>query len=236
MFVFRMLDLARVAPSSELRTVLDKEVIYLYGLLSLLVYGDTRDKNVRALVDWAGSVGSDIRLEVFKDMYLERIRQLDLQKLEPNKFVFSFSTIWDSLHLMCLMGDDVVSNRHQYEPEAVSSCIRNLKWVFYNVFIILFCPVCARHYLTVDSFPYEIERVEVALYREKMGEPLQLVEEINRNQSHKNLLYKNNLLYKSMMFHNHINSYRPIQHKNDELNDFQKMDWTLFKSLLGITN
>nr|QNN89527.1 ORF78 [Pieris brassicae granulovirus] len=67
-----------------------------------------------------------------------------------------------------------------------------------------------------------------------MGEPLQLVEEITRNQIHKNILYKNNLLYKSMMFHNHVNNYRPIQHKQDELNKYQRMDWSLLKTLLGI--
>jgi len=235
LLVYRLLDMVRMAPSIEIQSVLKKEVTFLYGLMCLMVYNEgSGEESVYEMVDWAASLGSDIKLDVFKDMYLEKLTQLRLRDLEPKKFLFSFSTIWDSIHLLCMIGDDMVMNRHLHEPEMVRSCIRNLKWVFYNVFIVLFCPICAKHYLSINNFPYEFERVEVALYREKMGEPIQFVEEVNRNQIHKNLLLKNHLLYKSMVFHNHINSYRPIQHVNDELNKFQRMDWVILKSLVGI--
>ncbi|ACZ63564.1 PrGVORF78 [Pieris rapae granulovirus Wuhan] len=234
LFVYRMLDMTRMAPSPELKQVLKNEVHFLYDLLCLIIYNDNKEESINVLIDWASVVGSDIKLDVFKDMYIEKLTQLNLQEFAPAKFLFSFTTIWDSIHLMCLIADDIIINRHIYEKETVMSCISNFKWIFYNIFIILFCPICAKHYLTVDTFPYEFERVEVALYREKMGEPLQLVEEITRNQIHKNILYKNNLLYKSMIFHNHVNNYRPIQHKQDELNNYQRMDWSLLKTLLGI--
>ncbi|AAQ21679.1 unknown [Cryptophlebia leucotreta granulovirus] len=234
LFVYRMLDMCRMAPSTELQISLKKQVLFLYNILCLISYNEDRSGAVIHLVDWASQVGSDIKLEVFKDMYLSKLENLNMKELKPNKFLFSFSTIWDSLHLMCLVGDDVIHNRHSYAQENVSACIRNMKWVFYNIFIVLFCPICAKHYLTVNTFPFEFERVEVGLYREQHGEPLLLVEEINKTQSHKNILYKNHLLYNSMVFHNHVNSYRPIQHNKEELNNFQRMEWSVLKNLLGL--
>ncbi|AKN80742.1 P33; sulfhydryloxidase [Diatraea saccharalis granulovirus] len=234
LLVYRLLDMVRMAPSSEIQLVLKKEVKFLYGLLCLIVYNESYEENITALVEWAAGLGSDIKLDTFKIMFIEKLNQIHLRDLEPKNFLFTFSTIWDTIHFLCMIGDDIVMNRHLYDLDEVWRYIRNLKWVFYNVFIVLFCPICAKHYLTINNFPYEFERVEVALYREKMGEPIQFVDEIKRNQSHKNLLFNNYLLYKSMLFHNHVNSYRPIQHVNDELNQFQRMEWPILKNLLGI--
>lgn len=247
LFVYRMLDLTRMAPMEELKSTLTNEVIFLYNCLYTIITNNNSDnyanKNINAtidsLVNWAALLGSDIPINTFQDMYIEKLTQLNVaQEFTPNnnKFVFSFTTIWDSIHLMCLIADDIVSNRHMHTYDAVMTCLTNFKWIFYNMFIILFCPICAKHFLTVDTFPYEFERVQVALYREKMGEALQLTDELTRNQSHKNVLLKNHLLYKSMEFHNHVNNYRPIQYNNDEFNMFQRMNWTMYKSLLNIKN
>ncbi|ABC61208.1 P33 [Choristoneura occidentalis granulovirus] len=234
LFVYRLLDMIRMAPSTELKHVIKNEVIYLYEIICLIMYGNNQKQRVNEMVEWASSLGSDIQMAVFKDMYQYKLKELTMSELEPKNFVFTFSTIWDSIHLMCLIGDDIIINRQSYDVDIIMACIKNLKWVFYNIFIVLFCPVCAKHYLTIDTFPYEFEKVEVALYREKMGDPLHLVDEIARNQSHKNILHKNHLVYHSMLFHNHVNSFRPIQHANAELNNFQRMDWRLYKNLLGI--
>lgn len=234
LFVYRMLDMARVAPSAEIKQVLINEAKFLYGLMCSLTYNDSKSAEIDALIKWGTNLGTDIKLDQFKDMYVQKLTELRLPDMIPPRFVFSFSTIWDSIHLMCYIADVMVLNRHKYTYEQVTTCISNFKWVFYNMFIILFCPVCAKHYLTVDTFPFEFEQVQVALFRESLGEPLVLVNEINRNQSQKNILYKYHLLYKSMLFHNHINSYRPIQHKNNQLNDFQRMDWSLYTTLLNI--
>ncbi|AEB00366.1 P33 [Clostera anachoreta granulovirus] len=233
LFVYRMLDMSRMAPSPELRAVLVKEVRFLYNIMCLTIYGQVKN-NITTLIDWAVALGSDITLEVFKEMYQTKLNELQLHELNPPRFVFTFTVIWDSIHLLCMMGDDIIVNRTKYEYSTVMSCIHNLKSVFYNIFVVLFCPICAKHYLITDPFPYEFEKVEVALYREKMGEPIQLVEEIIRNYSHKNVLLKNCLVYKSMEFHNHVNGYRPIQHAKDALNDFQRMEWGLYKTLLGL--
>ncbi|QOD40047.1 p33 [Matsumuraeses phaseoli granulovirus] len=234
LFLYRLLDMTRMAPSLELKQVISNEVKFLYNLMCVIVYKENRDNYINDLVLWASNLGSDIKIEIFKDMYTEKLLQINLNELSPAKYVFSFATIWDSIHLMCMLGDDIVLNRDKYDLNMVIGCIKNFKWVFYNVFIVLFCPICAKHYLTIDNFPYEFEKVETALYREKMGEPIIMVEEIQRNQIHKNILLKNNLLYKSMVFHNHVNNYRPIQHNKDDLNNFQRMEWSIYKSLLGI--
>ncbi|AIS92085.1 sulfhydryloxidase [Erinnyis ello granulovirus] len=238
LFVYRLLDMTRVAPSPELKQVIQNEVVYLFELACLLVYNkgdEQKSLSVKMLVEWSGGLGSDIDIAVFNDMYTQQLTQYNLQELVPKSFVFTFAVIWDSIHLMCLLADDVIANRHLYDTDTTMQCIRNLKWILYNVFIVLFCPVCAKHYLTINTFPYEVERVEVALYREEMGEPLQLVDEMLQSQIHKNVLYKHHLVYNSMVFHNHVNNYRPIQHKRDELNNFQRMEWVLYKTLLGIT-
>ncbi|AER41514.1 P33 [Epinotia aporema granulovirus] len=234
LFVYRMLDMARVAPSDEIKQVLINESKFLYGLMCSLKYNDSKSAEIDALIKWGVNLGTDIKLDQYKDMYVQKLTELRLLEMIPTRFVFSFSTIWDSIHLMCYIADVIVLNRHKYTYEHVSVCISNFKWVFYNMFIILFCPVCAKHYLTVDTFPFEFEQVQVALFKESLGEPLVLVNEINRNQAQKNILHKYHLLYKSMLFHNHINNYRPIQHKNNQLNDFQRMDWNLYTTLLNI--
>ncbi|UYE99127.1 MAG: p33 [Betabaculovirus sp.] len=238
LFIYRLLDMTRVAPSSELRQVIQNEVIYLYELACLLVYNkgnENKSVSIKMLVQWAGELRSDIEITAFNDMYSQQLTQYNLEEMLPKNFVFTFTVIWDSIHLMCMMADDIIANRHIYDTDIVTRCIRNLKWILYNVFIVLFCPICAKHYLTVNTFPYEFERIEIALYREKMGEPLQLVDDILQTQIHKNILYKHHLVYNSMVFHNHVNSYRPIQHKRDELNKFQRMEWVLYKTLLGLT-
>lgn len=225
-----MLDLLRVAPSADLQTILEKEIKFLYGMLSLLIRGNMEREKIDIIVTWASKLGADIQLNVYETMYVERLKQIDLEEFIPSKFLFSFSVIWDSIHLLCLIADDIIINRELYESEMVSAYIRNLKWVFYNMFVILFCPVCARHFLTIDTFPFEFERIEVALFREKNGEPIVLAEEEKReHKNNQNFLYKYNLLYKSMIFHNHVNNYRAIQQNNKELNNFQRMEWTLYK-------
>jgi hypothetical protein len=234
LFNFRILDMARMAPAKELQGVLVKEVKFLYHLMCVTVYGDSREESVGKLSDWATNLGSDLKLEVFKDMYGGMLKDLGLTELEPPQYVFSFTTIWDAIHYMCLLGDEMVAERESYDPDSIRLSVKNLKWVFYNIFIILFCPMCARHFLTIDTFPYEVEKVEVALYREKMGEPLVLAQELTRSVATKNVLLTHHLLYQSMLFHNHVNGYRPIQQNNDTLNKFQRMDWGVYKTLLGI--
>ncbi|UXX41888.1 p33 [Psilogramma increta granulovirus] len=238
LFIYRLLDMTRVAPSPNLQQVIQNEVMYLYELACLLMYNkcdDNKSVSIKNLIKWAGGLGSDIEITAFNDMYAQQLTQYNLEKMLPKNFVFTFTVIWDSIHLMCMMADDIIVNRHMYDSHNIMQCIRNFKWTLYNVFIVLFCPICAKHYLTINTFPYEFERVEIALYREKMGEPLQLVDEILQGQIHKNILYKHHLVYNSMVFHNHVNSYRPIQHKQDELNKFQRMEWVLYKNLLGLT-
>ncbi|AAS82655.1 ORF83 [Agrotis segetum granulovirus] len=236
LFIYRMLDMTRVAPSKELQSVLIKEVRFLYHLFCVTVYGDPRAENVEKLISWCVSLGKDVKLDNFKDMYTEALLNFNLENITPPQFMFSFSTIWDSIHFICLIADEMVVNRDSLDIDMVRENIKNIKWIFYNIFIVLFCPMCAKHFLTINSFPYEVEKVEVALYNEKMGDPLTLVQEYNRSMSTKNVLYTNHLVYESMLFHNHVNSYRPIQQNNDKLNKFQKMDWTLYKKLLGIIN
>nr|AJA91719.1 P33 [Adoxophyes orana granulovirus] len=234
LFVYRFLDLARMAPSENLKNVISKQVQFLYELQCLLIYNKSYAEQVTILIQWASHLGADIKLETFQNMYLSKLEQLDLQKLSPAHYTFTFTVIWDSIHLMCLVSDNIISNRQSFSLDNVMLYMSNIKWVFYNMFLILFCPICAKHYLTVNIFAYEFEKIETALYREIMGESIIESEEILKTQSHKNVIMKNGLLYASMVFHNHVNNYRPIQHKNKNLNNYQRMSWTILKSLLAI--
>ncbi|AQQ80362.1 P33 [Betabaculovirus altermyunipunctae] len=235
LFTFRMLDMIRVAPAEKLKNLLYSEVKFLYNLNCIVVYKETRQGDIEALLQWFMTLSEDLKLEDIKDLYVAKLQDLKLSQLDPEKYLFSFTTIWDAIHLLAYLGDEMVVKRDSLSHEAVMLYFKNLKWVFYNVFIILFCPKCARHFLTVDMFPYEVEKIEVALYREKMGEPLVLVQEETRSMATKNYLLTNHLLYKSMLFHNHVNGYRPIQSNAPDMNNFQRMDWGVYKSLLGIS-
>lgn len=231
-----MLDMTRMAPADKLQNIIADEVKFLYHLICVIVYGSKREESVSLLVDWCIALGSEIKLDSLSEMYVTKLNELNLQALHPGKYTLSFATIWDSIHYLCLLGDALILNRADFDSAIVSGIVRNLKNVFYNIFIILFCPICARHYLTVNIFPYELEKIEVALYRETKGEPIIMVNEENKMTSAKNVLVYNNLIYKSMVFHNHVNSYRPIQHNNDNLNNFERMDWATYKLQLGINN
>lgn len=232
--VFRMLDMMRLAPEQKLKELLNNEVQFLYHLLALVRYQDPKHASVDALLQWANTLGSDIQLEQMRSMYTSTLERLGIEELAFGRNNFTFSTIWDSMHFLCLLCDDLVENRKEVGIEIVKSTVRNLKWVFYNFFIILFCPKCAKHFLTVNNFPYTLEQIEVALYRETQNEPIVFAHEINRSTSHKNVLLYNHALYNSMVFHNHINNYRPIQTSNDSLNNYQRMDWGLYKQLLNL--
>ncbi|ACH69455.1 p33 [Trichoplusia ni granulovirus LBIV-12] len=234
LFNFRMLDMIRVAPAEKLKNLLYSEVKFLYHLNCLIVYKESRSTDVDALLQWFQSLNADLKLEDIKDLYINKLQELKLSQLDPQKYLFSFTTIWDAIHLMAYMGDEMVIKRDQLPHESVMAFFKNLKWVFYNIFIILFCPKCARHFLTVDIFPYEIERVEVALYREKLGEPLIIVQEETRSMAAKNYLLSYHLLYKSMLFHNHVNNYRPIQSNSPDMNNYQRMEWNVYKNMLGL--
>lgn len=234
LFNFRMLDMIRVAPAEQLKTLLLAEVKFLYNLSCLLVYKDLKSVEIDALLGWFQTLSADLKLEEIRDLYKNKLQDLNLSQLDPEKYLFSFTTIWDAIHLMALLGDEMLNKRGTLDAEVVMMFFKNLKWVFYNIFIILFCPKCARHFLTVDIFPYEIERVEVALYREKLGEPILFVHEETKSMATKNYLLTHHLLYKSMLFHNHVNSYRPIQTNSPDMNNFQRMEWSVYKNMLGI--
>jgi Baculoviridae FAD-linked sulfhydryl oxidase len=235
-YIFRMLDMARMAPADKLQEIITDEVKFLYHLICVVVYASKREESVTLLVDWCIALGSDLKLDALADMYVVKLNELNLQALNPGKYTLSFATIWDSIHYLCLLGDALVVHRNEFDSVIVAGIIKNLKNVFYNIFIILFCPICAKHYLTVNIFPYEFEKIEVALYRESKGDPIIMVNEENKITSSKNVLVHNNLIYKSMVFHNHVNNYRPIQHNNESLNNFERMDWSTYKLQLGINN
>ncbi|AJK91747.1 p33 [Spodoptera frugiperda granulovirus] len=234
LFTFRILDMIRVAPAHKLKSLLYAEVGFLLRLNCILIYPESKDEQINRLLEWFQTLSDKLRLEDVKEAYIDTLQQLNLSLLDPQKYLFSFTTIWDTIHLMAYMGDAMVVKRDVVKHDTVMLYMQNLKWVFYNLFIVLFCPKCARHYLTANIFVYEIERVEVALYRERLGEPIIMVQEETRSMATKNCLMTHHLLYKSMQFHNHVNGYRPIQSNAPDMNNFQRMEWSVYKNMLGI--
>jgi len=235
LFLFRFLDLTRVSLSKDLSNILYHEVIYMYQIGSLVVYKTVKERDLDELFDWFRNLSSEKSLENVKSMYEEKMNILNLKEMCPYNYTFTFTTIWDTIHFLCIIVDDLVMSRNKYTFDFVKHNLQNIKSIFFNMFIILMCPVCANHYLQVKGFLIsELEHIEISLYRESQGEPIIFQEEETRSISTKNVLLTNHMLYKSMVFHNRVNGYRPIQRNYDKLNNFKRMDWNRYKNELNM--
>ncbi|BAG74647.1 hypothetical protein [Helicoverpa armigera NPV NNg1] len=237
LFTFRYMDLIRSSPSKELALILSKELTYLYHIACLITYKDIQEQEIDQLREWLLSLPQTMTLEQMKTEFSNKMEQLNLRAPQPKNYAYTFTTIWDSIHFLCLLIDDMVESREKYDNELIRQHLRLMKPVFYNVFFKLNCPMCRNHYLTIKGYLImQVERIEVALYREKYGEKIVMVDEMRATDATENVLMRHGMLYASMMFHNHVNDYRWIQRNVQPpvQQNTQRMDWTTYKNLLQL--
>jgi hypothetical protein len=236
LFIFRLMDLMRVSTSDKMTLNLSKELTYLYHVACLIAYKDVPEKEIAELQSWAIALPKNIKLDEMKQLFIEKMNELNLRAFLPKNYTYTFTTIWDTFHLMAMIVDDMVANRDKYNYNFITHHLNNFKSFYINIFIKLLCPVCAYHYLlTRGVMVVAIEQLEIALRKEHEGTPIVMVDEINRNKGLKNYLLTHYIVYTSMEFHNHINTYRYIQRNLGNINEYVPMQWNNYKKDLQLT-
>ncbi|AKN80971.1 P33 [Lonomia obliqua multiple nucleopolyhedrovirus] len=237
LYSFRLIDLLRASKSTHLTKILSSQATYLYHFACLMKYKDIQKYEVQQLIEWAMSVSPQIDLQQFRIEFIDKTNELNLRSCQPKSFMYTFTTIWDTIHFISLIIDDMVQTRDKSSLDFVMQQLKTMKVLYYNMFFILQCAICRDHYMNVKGYIiYHIECVEIALDKEKFGTPIVFVDEYQHDSSvtGTNVLMKNLMAYVSMIFHNHINDYKWLQRNKAPPSHYERMTWAEYKKLLSI--
>lgn len=235
LYAFWSVHLIYNAPNSEFAKLLSKELTYLYHLACLMTYKEKQETEIDELKNWILALPRSYKYEQVKLMAIEKMESLNMRALQPKDYTFKFSTIWDTIHLLSMIIDDMVENRAKTGIEKVQHHLVNIKPVYYNVFFRLNCNTCRDHYITIKGkLLFYIERIEICLNRERSNDPIVMVDEITPLNTTDNVLMKHGMLYTSMVFHNDVNEYRFIQRKIRKPDNYEPMQWSVYKSQLEL--
>ena len=140
-------------------------------------YKDVQKYEVQQLIEWAANAPPDIDLQQFRIEFMDKTAELNLRSCQPKSFTYTFTTIWDTIHFLSLIIDDMVSTRDKSSSDFVTQQLKTMKVLFYNIFFILQCAVCRDHYMNVKGYIiYHIESIELALEKERYGAPITFTE------------------------------------------------------------
>ncbi|AIU41315.1 p33 [Sucra jujuba nucleopolyhedrovirus] len=235
LFTFRHLNRMRTLKSKHLANILATELTYLYNIACIITYKEVQETEIEELKQWVLSLDSDFDLEQMKIEFNDKMVSLNLRAFVPNNYTYTFKTIWDVIHFLAMLIDDMINCRQKLSYEFIVNHLRQMKAIYYNLFIKLDCALCRDHYLNVKGFIIaHIERLEICLNRERFGEPIVMVDEINTQNVNKNVLMRYGVLYATMLFHNHINEYKWIQRNMKPPADLFKMSWNEYKQFLQL--
>lgn len=249
LYSFRLLDLLRASKSTHLTKLLSSQATYLYHFACLIKYKDVHKYEVQQLIEWATNASPDIDLQQFRIEFMDKTAELNLRSCQPKSFTYSFTTIWDTIHFLCLIIDDMVVTRERSSLDLVTQQLKIMKVLFYNIFFILHCAMCRDHYMNVKGYIiYHIERLELALDKERYGTPITFTEEkgeeggeqrnlesVNKiGGESSNVLMKNLMTYIGMTFHNHINEYKWIQRNQKPPPHQELVTWDQYKKSLNL--
>ncbi|AAY84015.1 ORF-84 peptide [Chrysodeixis chalcites nucleopolyhedrovirus] len=233
LYAFRHIDRIRTCQSREIAEILATELTYLYSIACVITYKDEQANEIEQLKNWALELPSTFDLQQMQVLFIEKTEELNLRAFQPKKYSYSFTTIWDTIHFLAIVVDDMIDSRDKLTYEIVTANLQQMKTIFYNLFFKLNCAMCREHYLGIKGFLiFSIERIEISLNREKFGEKIIMVDEITIKNSNQNTLMKHGTLYATMVFHNHINDYRYIQRNMMPVKHFERMTWAEYKKSL----
>ncbi|QEI03678.1 P33 [Rachiplusia nu nucleopolyhedrovirus] len=237
LFAFRHLDRMRLCRPKQLADILATEMTYLYNIACIITYKDVQEKEIEELKQWVLQLPDTFDLTQMQILFTAKTEELNLRAFQPRDYNYSFTTVWDTIHFLCIIIDDMVNDREALGYKIVTTNLSQLKAIFYNLFLQLECALCRDHYITVKGFLIlQIERIEWCLNREQYGEKIVFVDEITTRNETQNVLMRHGMLYASMVFHNHINEYKYVQRKMQPPVNFDKMKWNEYKKLLDINN
>ncbi|BBD51432.1 P33 [Samia ricini nucleopolyhedrovirus] len=237
LYAFRLIDLLRASKSAHLTKLLASQATYFYHFACLMKYKDVQKYEVQQLVEWATNASPDTTHEQFRIEFMDKTAELNLRSCQPKSFTYTFATIWDTIHFLGLIVDDMVLTREKSSIDLVAEQLKTIKVVLYNVFFILHCPVCRNHYMNVKGYIiYHIELIELALDRERYGAPITFTDSYCKEPTdlETNTLMKNLMAYVTMTFHNHINDYKWIQRGKKPPAHHERMTWEHYKKSLNL--
>ncbi|AAK85644.1 hypothetical protein [Epiphyas postvittana nucleopolyhedrovirus] len=241
LYAFRLIDLLRASKSAHLTKLLSSQATYLYHFACLMKYKDVQKYEVQQLIEWAANAPPNIDLQQFRIEFMDKTAELNLRSCQPKSFTYTFTTIWDTIHFLSLIIDDMVLTRDKSSLDFVTQQLKTMKVLFYNIFFILHCAMCRDHYMNVKGYIiFHIELIELALEREHHNLPITFVnsycEETQAIDSTlpPNILMKYLMAYVSMTFHNHINDYKWIQRNKTPPAHYERMTWEQYKKSLNI--
>ncbi|QYC92723.1 P33 [Trabala vishnou gigantina nucleopolyhedrovirus] len=235
LYTFRHMDRIRTLKSKHLSKILATELTYLYNMACIITYKEVQESEVEQLINWVSNLDAKVDLEQIKLEFKDKMIELNLRAFVPNNYLYTFKTIWDVIHFLAIVIDDMVQNRQKLSYDILVNHLRQMKAIYYNLFFKLDCAMCRDHYLNIKGFIIlNIERVEICLNRERFGEPIIMVDTITPKNTNRNELMSHGILYATMVFHNHINEYKWIQRNMKPPADMFKMEWSEYKKLLGL--
>nr|ANS70981.1 protein p33 [Lymantria dispar multiple nucleopolyhedrovirus] len=239
LYAFRHLDRMRSVKSKHLADILASESTYLYDIASLISYREVQRTEVNRLTQWAKSADAALNLEQFKLLFEEKIVELNLRAFQPRDYSYTFKTIWDVIHFLALIIDDMTLNRQKdISHESMLNNLQAFKTIYYNLFFKLDCAMCRDHYLNVKGYLImSVERIEIAFNRERAGEAVVWTDESpsSNDSLAENRLMRYGILYATMAFHNHINDYRWVQRNVKPPSNHERMTWTKLRKALALT-
>ncbi|ABY65806.1 hypothetical protein [Orgyia leucostigma nucleopolyhedrovirus] len=235
LYTFRHMERMLTCKSQSLTAILAAELTYMYNIASVITYKDVHDSEIEKLKEWALNLNQPTQMEQLIVEFEKKMIELNLRALIPKKYEYSYQTIWESIHFMAIIADDIVHNRKKLTFEFVTNQLRQIKTFYHNLFIKLHCVVCSTHYHNIKGvIIITIERLEICLNRERFGETIITVDDITSNNTTENVIMKYGVLYSTMVLHNHINEYKNIQLNIKPAVDAFKMKWNEYKQLLQL--
>lgn len=232
----------RSSKSTHLTKLLSSQATYLYHFACLMTYKDVQRYEVQQLIEWAINASPDIDLQQFRIEFIDKTTELNLRSCQPKSFTYNFTTIWDTIHFLSIIIDDMIETRDKNSIDLITQQLKTMKILFYNIFFILNCAMCRDHYMNVKGFIiYHIEILEIALDKEKYGNSITFVDtypqenilNVASESNETNVVMKHLMAYVSMCFHNHINDYRWIQRNKKPPIHHEKMSWSEYKKMLN---
>nr|WUR10760.1 P33 [Calliteara abietis nucleopolyhedrovirus] len=236
LYIFRHIDKIRTCKSKQLAQILTTELTYLYNIACIIAYKNVQDYELEQLKLWVSNLEPTASFEQFKLDFNDKMIELNLRAFVPTVYVYSFQTIWDVIHFLAMLIDDMVENgRRDMSYEYMVNHLRQMKAIYYNLFFKLECAMCRDHYLNIKGYIIlAIERLEICLNRERFNEKITMVKELTPENTTKNVLMEHGVLYATMVLHNHINEYRFVQRNIKAPADAFKMEWDNYKKLLKL--
>nr|AJR20368.1 p33 [Lymantria dispar multiple nucleopolyhedrovirus] len=235
LYAFRHLDRMRSVRSKHLGEILASESTYLYGIASLISYREVQRAEADQLTQWARDSDAALTTEQFRLLFENKLAELNLRAFQPRDYSYSFKTIWDTIHFLALILDDMALNRHRdLAHDSMTANLHAFKTMYYNLFFKLDCAMCRDHYLNVKGFiVLGVERIEIALHRERFGEPVVWTDG-PPDSPLENQLMRYGTLHATVALHNHINDYRWIQRNVKPPAHHERMTWERYKKKLSI--